>query len=194
MFTSVAWQQDSCTSTVSISDDLTHSRDSVIIFVDKLLSSVIDESVKTLHIWSDVQSSQFKNRFIAASIPWLQEKQKLKICWNFFATSHGKGPVDGIGGVVKRMATQKVIQREVNITNAASFYDAINSESNVKVFLIEAEEINVAETKLGTVISAAPALPGIFNVHHLQHTDGKIHLKPYFTATYCVNQLAIICL
>ena len=113
----------------------------------------------------------------------------------FFATSHGKGPVDGIGGVVKRMATQKVIQRKVNITNTASFYDAINGESNVKVFLIEAEEIrNVVETNLGTVISAAPALPGIFNAHHLQHTDGKIHLKPYFTATYCVNQLAIICL
>ena len=125
-----------------------------------MLSSVIDESVKTLYIWSDVPSRQFKNRFTAASIPWLQEKHKLRICWNFFATSHGKGPVDGIGGVVKRMATQKVIQRKVNITNAASFYDAINGESNVKVFLIEAEEIrNVVETNLGTVISAAPALP-----------------------------------
>ena len=118
-FTSVTWQQDSCTSAVIISDDVTHSRDSVIIFIDKLLNSVIDESVKTLHIWSDVPSSQFKNIFTAASIPWLQQKHKLRICWNFFATSHGKGPVDGIGGVVKRMATQKVIQRKVNITNAA---------------------------------------------------------------------------
>ena len=62
----------------------------------------------------------------------------------------------------------------------------------MKLFLIEAEEIrNVVETNLGTVISAAPALPGIFNAHHLQHTDGKIHLKPYFTATYCINQLGI---
>ena len=116
--------------------------------------------MKTLYIWSDVPSRQFKNRFTAASIPWLQEKRKLRICWNFFATSHGKGPVDGIGGVVQRMARQKVIQRKVYITNAASFYDASNSESNVKVFLIEAEEIrNVVETNLGTVISAAPALP-----------------------------------
>ena len=187
IFTSVTWQQDSCTSAVIISDDLTHSRDSVIIFVDKLLNSVIDESVKTLHIWSDGPSSQFKNRFTAASIPWLQERHKLKICWNFFATSHRKGPVDEIGGVVKRMATQKVIHRKVNITNAASFYDAINSESNVKVFLIQAEEIRNVETNLGTVISAAPALPGIFNAHHLQHRDGKIHLKPYSTATYFVN-------
>ena len=48
-----------------------------------------------------------------------------------------------------------------------------------KFFLIEAEEIrNIVETYLGTVISAAPILPGIFNAHHLQHADGKIHLKP----------------
>ena len=144
------WQQDSCISAVIISDDLTHSRDSVIIFVDKLLSSVIDERVKTLHIWSDGQSSQFKNRFIAASIPWLEEKHKLKICWNFFATSHGKKSVNGIGGVVKRMATQKVIQRKVNITKAASCYDAINSESNVKVFLIEAAETRNVVENLGS--------------------------------------------
>ena len=76
------------------------------------------------------------------------------------------------------------------INGDAIIYDAINS--NVKVFSIEAEEIrNVAETNLGTFISAAPALPGIFNAHHLQHTDGKIHLKPYSTATYCVNQLGL---
>ena len=76
------------------------------------------------------------------------------------------------------------------INGDAIIYDAINS--NVKVFSIEAEEIrNVAETNLGTFISAAPALPGIFNAHHLQHTDGKIHLKPYSTATYCINQLGI---
>ena len=67
-------------------------------------------------------------------IPWLQEKHRLKIFWNFFATSHGKGPVDGFGGVVKRMATQKVIQRKVNISDNGSFYDAINGESNVEVF------------------------------------------------------------
>ena len=66
-------------------------------------------------------------------IPWLQEKHTLNICQNFFATSDGKGPVDEIGGAVTRMATQKVIQSKVNITSIASFYDAINSESNVNV-------------------------------------------------------------
>ena len=50
VFTSVTWQQDSCTSAVVISDDLTHSRDSVIIFIDKLLFSILDKNVKTLQM------------------------------------------------------------------------------------------------------------------------------------------------
>ena len=31
--------------------------------------------------------------------------------WHFFATSHGKGPCDGIGGTVKRLATRASLQR-----------------------------------------------------------------------------------
>ena len=57
--------------------------------------------------------------------------------------------------------------------------------------MIEAAEIRNVVENLGTVISAAPALPGIFSAHRFQHTDGKIHLKPYSTDTYCVNQLGI---
>ena len=31
--------------------------------------------------------------------------------WNFFATSHGKGPCDGLDGTVKRLATKASLQR-----------------------------------------------------------------------------------
>ena len=30
--------------------------------------------------------------------------------WHFFATSHGKGPCDGIGGTTKRLATKVSLQ------------------------------------------------------------------------------------
>ena len=57
---------------------------------------------KTVCIWSDRPASQFKNRLIAAAIPVFKAKHQLTFKWNFFATSHGKGPVNGIGGSVKR--------------------------------------------------------------------------------------------
>ena len=41
----------------------------------------------------------------------LQEKHHIHIHWNFFATSHGKGPVDGIGGAVKRYVWTAAKQR-----------------------------------------------------------------------------------
>ena len=119
-----------------------------------------------------------------------QKRHTLKIYWNYFATSHGKGPVDRIGGMIKRMTAQKVVRREVNSTNAESFYEGINGESNVKVFLVKAEEIRIAiETHQHAVISTAPVLPGIFRAHYLQHEDGTTNMKPYSTASYNVNQL-----
>lgn len=39
---------------------------------------------------------------------------KIEIEWNFFATSHGKGACDGIGGSVKRSAYRASLQRPVD--------------------------------------------------------------------------------
>ena len=47
--------------------------------------------------------SHFKNKFILAILAPVQRKHGIEITWNFFATSHSKGPVDGIGGAVKRL-------------------------------------------------------------------------------------------
>jgi len=40
-------------------------------------------------------------KFVASLIPWLSKKLGLKIDWNYFPTSHGKGCVDGIEGSIK---------------------------------------------------------------------------------------------
>lgn len=69
-------------------------------------------------------------------LPFLKRKFELaEISWNFFASSHGKGSVDGIGGSVKRMVWQKVISRACRVNNAAEFQAAV-SESKVKIILI----------------------------------------------------------
>ena len=191
VFTSVLWQQDSCTSAVTVSDDLTHSRDSVIVFLDNLLNHFLD-SCDTLQIWSDGPSSQFKNCYIAAVLPWLENKHHIKIYWNFFATSHGKGPVDGVGGTIKRLATQKVLQRKVNITDAMSFYEAIKNESLIEVLYLTSDEIRekIDSTELGSIIANAPSKPGIFSAHQLEVIDKEVKIRPYSAAEYFVNQIS----
>ena len=42
----------------------------------------------------------------------LANRLGLSLSWNFFATSHGKRPVDGIGGCIKRIATERVRIRQ----------------------------------------------------------------------------------
>ena len=46
------------------------------------------------------------------------------LSWNFFATSHGKGAVDGIGGRLKRDVHSMTIARGVVIKNIDDFVDA----------------------------------------------------------------------
>ncbi len=46
----------------------------------------------------------------------------LRVQWHFFATSQGKGAVDGVGGTVKRAVNTDVLCRQtVLVTDAASF-------------------------------------------------------------------------
>ena len=141
LFTSVVWCQNTCKSEVVISDNLSHTKDSVISFIDKLISELVDSSVKVLQLWSNGPSSQFKNRFIATAIPWVDEKYSVKLCWNFFASSHGKGPVDGIGGAIKIIAAHKVIQWKLSIKDALPFYQAVRNESKVNIYFVSADKI-----------------------------------------------------
>ena len=53
-------------------------------------------SIKVLTVFSDGAGSQFKQRFLFSNLHYWE--QDLKLTWNFFATSHGKGVVDGLLG------------------------------------------------------------------------------------------------
>ena len=149
----------------------------VIVLADKLISELINSSVKVLQLWSDGPSSQFKNHFIAAAIPWFEEKYSIKLCWNFFASSHGKGHVDGIGGTIKRIATQKVIHRKLSITDALiTFCQAVRNDSKVNANKIRKIFNN---TKFGDIVNNASEKLGIFSSYCLKHVAGCTEILTY---------------
>ena len=87
---------------IYVSDNLDHDKQSIAVFVDMLLSDLKSKSpeIDEVSFWTDGPSSQFKNRYIVSLINFLKLRHTLtKMHWNYFATSHGKGPVDGIGGL-----------------------------------------------------------------------------------------------
>ena len=100
VFTAALWQNGECLPAVLLSNDLSPSKESILIFLEKVLSSLLQSDTKVLHIQSDGPSSQFKNNFIANCLSWFEKTFNAKVYWNFFASSHGKGPVDGIGDTI----------------------------------------------------------------------------------------------
>ena len=119
------------------STDLTdHTKTTILVYLEYLLNidAVHDSNIL---LWSDGPSSQFKNRFMAKFMEMSEEKHASNIKWNFFATSHGKGAVDGVGGVLKRRVWNKVKARQVVIQNAAEFTDAVKDGGIICNFLTE---------------------------------------------------------
>ena len=102
LFTAHAWIRhdgsDTC-SMVVVSDDLNHTKHSVYVFMQRILTHLKASypGIETIDIFSDGLTSQFKQRFLFSNLHGWEMEHDLKICWNFFATSHGKGVVDGIG-------------------------------------------------------------------------------------------------
>ena len=61
--------------------------------------------------FSDGSAAQYKNRKNFVNLCFHKEDFGVQAEWHFYATSHGKGPCDGIGGTVKRLAAEASQQR-----------------------------------------------------------------------------------
>ena len=95
LFTAYAWiKEDENESFVLVSDDLTHTKYSVYIFMEYIMKHLREKfpSIKVLNVFSDGAGSQFKQRFLFSNLYYWEQDHHLKLPWNFFATSHGKCP------------------------------------------------------------------------------------------------------
>ena len=86
-------------SSVIVSDDMIHGKLAVSCFLGKILENLKAKhpTIEKIDFFSDGASSQFKQKYMFTNLTFFQEIYDGSITWNFFATSHGKGAVDGIG-------------------------------------------------------------------------------------------------
>lgn len=116
-----------------VTDFSDHSKIAVTTFLSKLLSEY-GENARNVYFWSDGPSSQFKNRFMVAFMKLCRRQYHLEsISWNYFASAHGKGAIDGVGGTLKRFVTNKMRSRALLVRDAHEFAEAtIGTAVNVK--------------------------------------------------------------
>jgi len=103
----------------------THNAAMVCAILDKLWTEDFREEkerlgIHTVHYYSDSPFSQYRNKWIFDFVTKHEERYGIKATWDYFETGHGKGPCDGVGGSVKRLAddAQKM---GIRIQNAEDF-------------------------------------------------------------------------
>lgn len=91
---------------VAISDVLNHDFKAVNTIIRKLIDFLKGKFTQLSRIFyfTDGAGSQYKNKYNFRNLCHHKEDFGIEAEWHFFATSHAKGPCDGIGGIVKRKA------------------------------------------------------------------------------------------
>ena len=132
--------------------------------------------VKTAHLFSDGAGQHFKQRGTLHCITMLCElleipRDRLNLYYNFFATSHGKGAVDGVGGTVKRQVRAEVMTRREVISNAEQYsIVAKKCSDKIDIIYLGKSEIEESIPILEDMMKDTKVLPGTRKMHHLEVT------------------------
>ena len=99
-------------------------------------------TIETINTFSDGAASQFEQQYLFSNIHTWKQNTQTNIIWNYFAMSHGKGAVDGLGGAVKR-SVQRFVKAGGNAPSDAMSYSDIASQcnANINIFFILSEDI-----------------------------------------------------
>ena len=114
LFTVHSWVQKNQSQILTyVSDCLNHDKVAVHKYVHIMLLIVREtyDQIEKINFFSDGPSSQFKQRYLLSNFEHWEKEFKCKIHWCFFAKSHGKRDVDGIGDSVKGSVHCKILAR-----------------------------------------------------------------------------------
>ncbi|CAF1300842.1 unnamed protein product [Rotaria socialis] len=115
IITAFVWSKSDNFSFALPSLDLTNDKFVVNAALEIILNHIktVLPNVVEINCFSDGAASQFKQRFLFRNLIEINNERKIKMSWHFFAISHGKGVVDGIGGVVKRLVWSAILGGEM---------------------------------------------------------------------------------
>ena len=107
-----------------VCDELGHNTATIFAIMKKLLSEMkmVTPDLKHIHYYTDSPTLQYQNKSIFYIVSRHKSLFDVSASWNYFEAGHRKGPCDGVGGLVKRMADKAVKQQKVVIEDAQDFF------------------------------------------------------------------------
>ena len=188
VYTVMVYHRVQTLSYVIASDYREHEKTVVAAFTSQIMDVIKSEmsTVEVVDVWTDGPSSQYKNKYIFALLFRLQEHHGMQIQWNYFATSHGKGPNDALGGNVKRMAHRLTMTRTAIVNNAETLASAVRScDTNIRVHVMNEETIQQKSKDVGAedLWNGLQTFPGTITTHFLKPLNkDSIQVKLYTSA------------
>jgi hypothetical protein len=168
-----------CQSLVFATDHKDKGKNAVYTFLKKIADMLKDHDIgQKLILYTDGPASEFKNRYSLKILSEMSSILQCEVEWKFFATSHGKGVVDGIGGKVKSVVRQQVLSKknEVIVQNASDFVITAKQHlTNIQIIEVTEDEIDDINKQLWDEVQA---VPGISKMHCIACKSGKCKMYP----------------
>ncbi|CAH1233436.1 unnamed protein product [Diabrotica balteata] len=164
----------------SVSDNLDHQSHAIWAHLHTILLELANRfpNITQVHFLSDGPTSQYKNRnncfLMCKKIPQYFTNIK-SMSWNYSESGHGKGPMDGVGGSLKRKADRLVLQGQ-DIICAGDFVHKLK-ESSVKIWEVLEEEIKDAKLEIPNNISQVPNIMSMHQVTWSKKFADKLFLR-----------------
>jgi len=171
---------------VVISDCLHHDTIAVYAFqkcLIEFLTSKFNSPPQKIVYFSDGSAAQYKNRKNFINLCYHKTDFRIDAEWHFFATSHGKGPCDGLGGTVKRLAARASLQRTYDhqIMTPHQLYEwASDNIPTIHFKFCTSEDYKRAETFLQERFQKSRTIPGTQKLHcFVPLTENSLRTKLY---------------
>ena len=198
LFTGALFHGDKCQTYVISSDCSDKGKDSVITYLFKLYDEILNHNEMMSNvIFSDGPSTEFKNKFTMNILYHLGERYKCDFEWHYFAKSHGKGVVDGVGGTIKSAVRTRVMSKDEKtiVQNSTDFHNVASSIlKSTKCFHISKNEIDELNKMLNPWDNTVQ-VPGIRGIHVVKYHYGSktimcwktsydVHKKPFYEMSF----------
>lgn len=192
IFTCVVWGKNTTDLYAVVSDDLTHSKYSVWTFLKCIFDHHDLSGIEKIHVFTDNCAAQFKSRYVISNLCFLEDDLGLKLTWNHFAASHGKGAVDGVGGVVKGKVWIATKSRKVLVNSAKDFYKCATTECNkINILYTPKEDVEANRPLLDARFSRALEITGIQSYHSFWRAD-ESHIYARQTAVSKETKIKVL--
>lgn len=155
---------------VGISDCLNHDTIAVYTSQKKLIDFLKRNFliVNRIIYFSDGAPQQYKNKKNFVNLTHHLTDFGVEAEWNFFATAHGKGACDGVGGTLKRIARRYCLQSGTRneILTAQKLYEwAKENFKNINVFFYSTADYELAAEFLTLRHKKCKTIKGTQSIH-----------------------------